>query len=245
MADFKQSGGAGAPGGGGGGGAFEQGGGAGGGGASDQNSGASGGRGAQQWLATMHAVIATAAQTTKAVTATHATVSRLTADMSSAARRAIGDLDSYIGKLKGPWAQELKLQLDALQVGGKQVDDFIAKWGDAVVTTEDGAKTIRSIFDKVDLRGLANQVDDLANRIRNGSATVAEGLTLLKDKGGDLTKQFVDLAAAFEKGDISIDRLLSALKALQSALGKDSAGAQLAQQITDALRNSTRLGGNP
>lgn len=187
----------------------------------------------------LHAAIRSIATTTAA---TADAVEKHMQRIANATQQGVDKLDvlgGYLDKMSGPWADELKLQINLLQTGGERIDDFLNKWGQAVVQTEQGGQTIRQILQGIDFNGAVQQVRQLALEIHNGTKTVADGLALLKDKGGVLTDEFVKMVEAFKAGKATIQQLEAALANLKKIVGPDSGAGDLAQQIVDGVRQGT------
>jgi hypothetical protein len=153
------------------------------------------------------------------------------------ANRALGDLRSYLDQLQGPWAQELKLQLALLESGGQTLDDFISKFGNAMVTTETGTMRIRELLQGLDPKAFEAQVQDLARAAREGGEALAAGIELLRNKGGELTAQLVKAIEAYQRGSGSLDRILRLVEQLRTATGGASALDELTEAIVEGLRS--------
>lgn len=160
-------------------------------------------------------------------------------DVNDKTRRAVGDISLLIDKMNGPWAEEIKLNLDLIRTGGEGIDDFLTKFGQAVIQTQDGTKTIRQLLEGVDLKGFATQVNQLVLDIKTGGKSIADGLEYLKLQGGKLTETFVKMVEAFKAGNISLSQVEAALAALKKLAGPDSALGDLGDAILSGVRTGS------
>lgn len=131
--------------------------------------------------------------------------------------RALGDLKFYIDQVKGPFADELQLQLDLLETGGQRLDQFLAKVGDWKVNTAEGVKSIRDLLEGLDTRGYEAKIQDLIVGLKTGARTLDEALATLQERGGKITAAILQAIEAYRKGELSIKNLLALLKQAETA----------------------------
>lgn len=165
-------------------------------------------------------------------------------DSHDALRRALGSLEEYIQRGTGPFKEEIELQIRLLRTGGERLDEFLAKVGDWKVVTENGVQSIRQLLDRAggDVRGFTDDIQKLADQIRDGSKSVADGLDYLREAGGALTAQFVEMVQAFQNGKVNLDAVRRALEQLALVAGPNSPLSDAARTITNALGNGINQG---
>lgn len=134
-------------------------------------------------------------------------------------RRAADGLDDLIARVNdfhSEFSEEIKLQLDAIRVGGEQVDDFLTKFGDAVVVIDGHAKTIREILEGVDFKRYEHSLRDLIDQVTKGGAKLSDVLKDLKARGGLFADEISKTVEAFEQGKISLQRLLDFFNSIKT-----------------------------
>lgn len=156
--------------------------------------------------------------------------------------RAIGDLRAYVDQHSGMFAEELRAQLDLLEVGGQRLDEFVAKVGDWVIQTEDGTQRVRELVEGLDARGFEQDIQALIAAARNGGDALADAIDLLRQRGGALTAQLVQAIEAFQRGSGTLDRILRLVEQLKTVTGGDTALDDLLEAIAAGLDEGQRDG---
>lgn len=149
--------------------------------------------------------------------------------------QAVDKISEQIAKGANVWSEELQLQIELLNVGGQRVDQFLAKWGDAVIQTENGAETIRQAFDTLDVRGREQQIQELIVAIRRGSEGVQDALAFLATAQGKYADELRKTVEQVQKGQAPIEKLLALVQQIKAQFG-GTAYADLAQALADAAR---------
>lgn len=187
----------------------------------------------------LDATVAAATQAAASVKTKTGEIATAVEQLRDQAERSFAGLADIAARTTGPWGDEIKLQLDLLDIGGQRLDQFLRKWGDAKVVTEEGVKSIREMVDKLDVRGVEQKVQELTLALRRGSADLGEAVDFLREKGGRLTDQLVAAIEAFRKGTGSLDRILALASQLKTVTGGDSALDELVDAIGDGLRDGS------
>ena len=181
----------------------------------------------------------TAKQTADDVEQSAQRVNRVMDDTRERTKRGLGDLEAYIEQHSGPFAEELRLQLDLLEIGGQRLDAFIGKLGNAVITTEDGVKKVRDIVQGLDARGFEEEILAMARAAQQGGEALAAAIDLLREKGGKLTEQLVKAIEAFQRGEGSLDRVRRLVEQIGELTGGGTALDELGEGILEGLRDGT------
>lgn len=150
---------------------------------------------------------------------------------------AIDDLRNRISGLKGEFAVEIQQQLDLLAVGGQRLDEFLLEFGDVVVEVEGGTKKIDELLDGLDVRGRQQQIQELIRSIQDGSEDVGAALEFLNREGGQFAETITSWVAAFQQGEISLERLQEVL----ASIGDQFDGTDL-EALADTLSQAARDG---
>lgn len=156
--------------------------------------------------------------------------------------RAIGDLRSYLEQLDSQWAIEMEHQLDLVELGGQRLDEFISKFGNWVITTEDGTQRIRELLEGVDSRQFENDLQGLTRQVREGGEALAEAIDLLRTKGGQLTQSLVAAIDAFQRGEGSLERIQRIIAQIQTVTGGQTTLDDLLETIARELDEGGRDG---
>lgn len=162
---------------------------------------------------------------------------RAVADEIPRAADAIDDLRNRISGLRGEFAVEIQEQLDLLAIGGQRLDEFLGKFGDVVVEVEGGTAKIDELLEGLDVRGRQQEVQELVRAINDGSKDVGDALDFLNREGGRFAETITSWVAAFQQGEISLERLQEVL----NSIGEQFDGTDL-EQLADALAKAARDG---
>ncbi len=136
------------------------------------------------------------------------------------------------------FSKDFELDMQRVRLGVISLDEYIAKWGDASIATEDGFRTIRESFSGADFGQYRQQIQELINDITTGAAEVGDIVKFLKENAGDLAKGLINVLELFQAGKASLEDVQRALDATKAAFpGADS------DALTEAIRNAL-LGGD-
>ena len=89
----------------------------------------------------------------------------------------------------GPFADELRRQLDLLRAGGSSVQQLLADFGDAVVRVNGEVKTLREVLQGLDLGSLRRQMQSLITDLKCGQADVGDVLAALRRTGSEAAEK--------------------------------------------------------
>lgn len=136
------------------------------------------------------------------------------------------------------FSKDFELDMQRVRLGVISLDQYIAKWGDASIATEDGFRTIRESFSGADFGQYREQLQDLIGDITSGAAEVGDIVKFLKENAGDLAKGLVNVLELFQAGKASLEDVQRTLDATKAAFpGTDS------DALAEAIRNQL-LGGD-
>jgi len=191
--------------------------------------------------AALKSVAATSSSVAEQVSGDAARITQAVSDARTAGYEmgeVIEGITEQIGDNTNIWSEELQLQFDLLAVGGQRLDAFLAKWGDAVVQTANGAETIRQAFEGLDARGREQEIQQLIQAVRHGAEGVTEALGFLSKAQGKYADELRKTVEAVLSGKADIGKLLALLNQIKAQFG-NTAFADLAQALTDAARQGS------
>lgn len=145
------------------------------------------------------------------------------------------DLRNLLETASGPFAEELRLQLDLVELGGKSVQELITLFGKAEI----GGKRVRDLLQGADFGKFRKDMQELLEELEKGALSFAEILKFLNQRGGDFGKTIAGWIESFKKGEISLQRLKELINNAES----EFSGTPLADfldEIEDAI-DSGRL----
>jgi len=166
-----------------------------------------------------------------------ATALRQIEEVAPRAATQLDDLSEQIDRFAesgNVWAQELQLQLEAVKIGAVDLDNFITKFGDVVVQTEAGAKTIREILDGMDLREYEEQINDFIEGLQKGSVDLGEVMDYLTENAGTLAGRLGEIFDQYREGKVTMERLVEVIAALKGQFQGTDLDALL-EALLDAL----------
>lgn len=139
--------------------------------------------------------------------------------------QAISALDTIlkaVGDRSNAFSQDIQLQIEAVRIGAQSLEDFLTLYGDAIITLEDGQHRIRDMFSGADFNVYKKQIQDLIQAVQDGSATLGDALAYLQKNAQNLGKGLIEAITAFQRGELSIERLIALLqKYKQDFQGKE------------------------
>lgn len=155
----------------------------------------------------------------------------------AAAEKSLDALDGLLAKSKetqNDFSSQFELDMQRVRLGSIDIRDFIQIWGDAVIATEKGFRTIREQFSGADLGQYRQELQDLISDVRDGAADIGQVITFLKENAGDLAKGLINVLDLFKAGKASLEDVQRVLNATKEAFPGADADA-LADAIRDAL----------
>jgi uncharacterized phage infection (PIP) family protein YhgE len=126
----------------------------------------------------------------------------------------LDDLLQRLGNGANVWAQEMKMQLELVQLGMMTLEDFMSMWGDAVFQTEQGSRTIRELLEGMDMREYLKRVQELAEGLQDGAKSMADVLDYLRTVGGTFSQEMIKAIEAFQQGKITLQRLREIMQSI-------------------------------
>lgn len=150
----------------------------------------------------------------------------------------LSDLHEKLQREENDFSKELDLQIQAVRLGAKDLEDFIQMWGDATIATSEGMKKVRELFEGADLGQYRQQIQDLIQDLNSGKAELGEVLTFLKENAADLAKGLIRTLDLFREGKASLEDVQRALDAARQAFPGVEGGA-LIDAINDAIAQGT------
>lgn len=183
------------------------------------------------------------ASTADQVETNAARIKAATEELATMTDRAVGDLRSYLSQLDSQWAIEMEHQLDLVELGGRRLDEFIAKFGNWVLQTETGTVRIRELLADVDPRQFENELQGLTKQVRDSGDALADAIELLRQKGGQLTAALVAAIDAFQRGEGSLERIQRIIAQIQTVTGGattlDDLMEAIARELDEGLRDGS------
>lgn len=158
--------------------------------------------------------------------------------------RARGSLDVLDGllaqsmKTQNDFSSQLEIDMEQVRLGSLDIRDFIQQWGDAVIATSDGFRTIREQFSGADLGQYRKEIQDLIAAINSGGAELGEVIGYLKENVPTLARGLIDVLELFKQGKATLEDVQQVLEGTKQAF-PGLEGDALAAAIEQAL-----LGGN-
>lgn len=131
------------------------------------------------------------------------------------AREAFSQLDALYAAAKDGsdnWSADFALQLEAVKIGAKDIEDLVTLYGDARIQINGELVRIRDAVRGADLGAIRQQLQDLIDGIRTGSTDLAAALAFLKDNAGELAAGLIQTVEAFRRGEATLDQVLARLR---------------------------------
>lgn len=154
---------------------------------------------------------------------------------------AFDDLFDVFENAQNQFDEDLKLQLEAVRAGGKDVEDLLRLYGDAKVKIGDELKTIRKILDGADFGQFEDRIQELMQFVRDQSSSLEEVISRVGELGGMFADQIVEMLRKFREGKITFDELQNRMEALQRRF-PDSDLDNLLDEIRDRIQGGERDG---
>lgn len=142
-------------------------------------------------------------------------------------RQAVTALDTIlvaVGDRSNAFSQDVQLQIEAVRIGAQSLEDFLTLYGDALITLEDGQHKIRDLFSGADFAIYQQQIQDLIEGVEKGSATLGDALAYLQKNAQNLAKGLIEAIAAFQRGELSLERLADLLQKYKQDFAGDALG---------------------
>lgn len=157
------------------------------------------------------------------------------------AQESIDELDILLTKslaTQNDFSAQLEIDIERVRLGSIDIRDFISTWGDAVIATDEGFRTIREQFSGADLGKYQREIQDLIAAVSTGAAELADVIGFLKENVPTLGKGLIDVLELFKQGKATLEDVQRVIEATKKAFPGLEADA-LADAIQQAL-----LGGN-
>jgi hypothetical protein len=155
----------------------------------------------------------------------------------AAAKTEFDELDRLYEHSKArqnAFSRDFELDIEAVRIGAKDLQDLIQKWGDATIITENGVERIRDLFSGADLGQYRQEIQDLISDLDNGAAGLEKVITFLKENAGELASRLIKVLELFRQGKASLEEVQAALDAAKAQFPNSEFGA-LADEIADQL----------
>jgi ABC-type transporter Mla subunit MlaD len=159
-------------------------------------------------------------------------------EQSRSAVDAFDQIQAAVADRGNVWGEELQLQMELVRLGGQSLQEFLTKFGDAQIALEDGMHTIRDLFSGTDFNAYSQQIQSLIDGVRDGGTALGDVFAFLQKNAATLGKGLSEAIAAFQRGEISLQRLADLLQKYK----QDFQGTELAD-LADALLQGV-LGGD-
>jgi hypothetical protein len=145
------------------------------------------------------------------------------------------DLQQLLKDGAGAWDQAVLQQIEAVKLGIVSIEDFLSKFGDAVVE----GQRLREYLSDLDLGTYQKQVRDLVQGLHDGSLQISEVLEFLGESQLEFAKQLKSVIDLFQAGKVTLERVAEVVAQVKR-LFPGSQFDDLAEQLLDSL---TRGGG--
>lgn len=152
--------------------------------------------------------------------------------------QAITALDTIlqaVGDRSNAFSQDVQLQIEAVRIGAQSLEDFLTLYGDAIITLEDGQHKIRDLFSGADFAVYRQQLQDLIQAVQDGSATLGDALAYLQKNAQNLAKGLIEAISAFQRGELSIERLIALLQKYKEDFTGEGLGDLAAELLKGLL----------
>lgn len=131
------------------------------------------------------------------------------------ARETFSELDALYAAAKDGsdnWSKDFALQLEAVKIGAKDIEDLVTLYGDAAIQINGEMVRIRDAVSGADLNAIRDQIQDLIKGIRTGSTELADALGFLKANAGELAAGLIQVVESFQRGEATLDQVLARLR---------------------------------
>lgn len=187
-------------------------------------------------LATMSAhlddVKAKAEATAPAVSRTREMVEEASANLDE-----LGRLFELSQATQNNFSKDFELDMQRVRLGVITLEEYVAKWGDASIATQDGFQTIREAFSGADFGQYRQDIQELIGDVTSGAAKLSDVVKFLKDNAGDLTKGLVATLELYKQGKATLEEVQRALDATKQAFPGVESDA-----LAEAIRNALAAG---
>lgn len=157
------------------------------------------------------------------------------------AKRELDELDRLLAqstKTQNDFSSQLEIDMEQVRLGSLDIRDFIQQWGDAVIATTDGFRTIREQFSGADLGKYRQEIQDLIAAINSGGAELGDVINYLKENVPTLAKGLIDVLDLFKQGKATLEEVQEVIAATKQAF-PGLEGDALADAINQALLGGT------
>lgn len=147
---------------------------------------------------------------------------------------ALDDIYAAVTERGNNFSQDVQLQLELVRLGGQSLQDFLSLYGDALIQLEDGSHRIRDLFSGADYDVYRKRIQELIDQVEQGGDRLGVVLAFLRENASTLTKGLQEMIEGFQKGEVSLQRLLDFLQRTR----QDFAGTDfeaLAQALLQGL----------
>lgn len=131
------------------------------------------------------------------------------------ARETFSQLDALYAAAKDGsdnWSKDFALQLEAVKIGAKDIEDLVTLYGDARIQINGELVRIRDLFGGLDLGAIRQQIQGLIQDLQAGSADLGTALDFLKKNAGELAAGLIETVEAFRRGEATLDQVLARLR---------------------------------
>jgi uncharacterized phage infection (PIP) family protein YhgE len=145
----------------------------------------------------------------------------------------LDDLQEAIKDHSNLWNKAVSELIDAVKLGAVPVRQLLDLYADAQV----GGQTLYDYLDGFDFTVYRNQVSDLIQGLREGTIEIAKVQDYLSQSQLFFAQRLNEMIELFRQGRVTLKRVQEIVAQIEKAF-PDSQFADLAQAVTNALRNS-------
>lgn len=150
----------------------------------------------------------------------------------------LDDLDERVRSVENAWSVAIAAQIELIKLGAVRIEDFLTKWGQAVVATEDGNKRILELLEGMDFGTYVDRIRGFTEAIKQGRADLEDVLRLLAEQENEIAKQFQSILDLYAQGKVTIERVSEVAEYLKERF-KGTEFEELVDAIEEALRNGS------
>ena len=149
-------------------------------------------------------------------------------------------LDDLLFRLKDSieggniWAKTLEAWVGMLKAGEVTMTQFMTQFGDMIVSTENGTKTIRELIGTLAPNQVLDPIKNTIFEIEDMSETVDQKLDRLRNSADRYSQALLNLAEALRSGSITLDMFLAQLDQVKKATPAGAEANEIADDLAEA-----------